>query len=54
MNCPYCKSELVQKRGIKNNHQSYQCQDCKKYFTDEEFSQLRNWIIYKIKTKEIK
>jgi len=35
LNCPYCKSELVQKRGIKNNHQSYQCQDCKKYFTEE-------------------
>lgn len=32
--CPHCKSEKVYKRGKQNGVQTYQCQECKKWYSE--------------------
>lgn len=33
LNCPYCSSNKLQKRGIENGKQRYQCNKCRHYFS---------------------
>lgn len=32
MNCPYCESDNIQKRGFRGERQRYWCKDCDKFF----------------------
>lgn len=32
MNCPYCESENIQKRGFRGERQRYWCKDCDRFF----------------------
>jgi len=43
MNCKYCNSENVTKKGIRHNKQTYRCKDCGHIFVDnDKFSRMRN------------
>lgn len=35
MNCPYCQSEDVHKRGIRNEKQQYRCKVCDSWFSED-------------------
>jgi len=43
MNCKYCHSENVIKKGIRHNKQTYKCKDCGHIFVPNgKFSRMRN------------
>lgn len=43
MNCKYCGSENVTKKGIRHNKQTYKCKDCGHIFVPNgKFSRMRN------------
>jgi len=43
MNCKYCNSENVTKKGIRHNKQTYKCKDCGHIFVaNGKFSRMRN------------
>lgn len=43
MNCKYCNSENVTKKGIRHNKQTYKCKDCGHIFLPNgKFSRMRN------------
>jgi putative transposase len=43
MNCKYCNSENVTKKGIRHNKQTYRCKDCGHIFVPNgKFSRMRN------------
>ncbi|MCW4004143.1 MAG: IS6 family transposase [Candidatus Bathyarchaeota archaeon] len=43
MNCKYCNSENVTKKGIRHNKQTYKCKDCGHIFVPNgKFSRMRN------------
>jgi putative transposase len=43
MNCKYCGSENVTKKGIRHNKQTYKCKDCDHIFVPNgKFSRMRN------------
>ena len=43
MNCKYCGSENVTKKGIRHNKQTYKCNDCGHIFVPNgKFSRMRN------------
>jgi len=43
MNCKYCGSENVTKKGIRHNKQTYKCKDCGHIFVaNGKFSRMRN------------
>jgi transposase-like protein len=43
MNCKYCDSENVTKKGVRHNKQTYKCKDCGHIFiANGRFSRMRN------------
>ena len=34
--CPYCGSENLRKRGLRNNKQRWRCKDCNRCFETEK------------------
>lgn len=43
MNCKYCHSKNVTKKGIRHNKQTYKCKDCSHIFVPNgKFSRMRN------------
>ena len=47
MNCPFCKSGIVVRQGLRKNKvsrkQKYQCLDCKKWFVEQDgFERMRH------------
>ena len=43
MNCKYCNSENIIKKGIRHNKQTYKCKDCGHIFVfNGKFSRMRN------------
>ena len=43
MNCKYCNSENMTKKGIRHNKQTYRCKDCGHIFVaNGKFSRMRN------------
>ena len=46
MECKYCKSVKLVKRGSNNGKQNYQCKDCGKYFSQGEVQNKYEYISY--------